>query len=142
MSGPATGRNKRPAFLPALSAWLALIGLDQTAAPQTLTSDLMRPVRDGFVLPQDSPLRKINDTGAADAPAGPTDAMAPSRIGRTPTYGGPAASGASDTGYESLNRKRKTPKLYPGAPKPKRPEGPGSTVPVRPAPPLTNPPSS
>jgi hypothetical protein len=142
MSGPATGRRKRAKFLRALLACLALIGLSQTAVAQTLTSDLMRPVRDGFLSPQDSPLRKINDIGAEDAPTSATDAMAPSRIGNIPTYGVPAASGASDIGYDSLNRTRKKAKLYPGAPKPKRPAGPGSAVAVLPAPPLTIPPSS
>ena len=35
---------------------------------------------------------------------------APSRIGQIPKYGLPAASGAADSGYDSLNRKRKKPK--------------------------------
>jgi hypothetical protein len=139
MTGPATGRRQRASFLRALAVCLVLIGLDQTAAAQTLTRDLMNPVRDGFLLPQDSPLRKV---GAGDFPIGATDPMAPSRIGQIPTYGVPAASGASDNGYDSLNRRRKMTKLYPGAPKPKRPAGPGSTLPVQPAPPLTVPPSS
>ena len=45
--------------------------------------------------------------------------MAPSRIGRISTYDVPAATGADDTGYDLLNRRRKKLKLYPGAPKPK-----------------------
>jgi hypothetical protein len=121
---------------------LVLIGLDQTAIAQTLTSGLMNPVPDGFVSRQDSPLRKINDPDAADIPTGATDTMAPSRIGQIPTYGVPAANGASDIGYDSLNRRRQQPKRYPGAPKPKRPAGPGSKLPVLPTPPLTIPPSS
>jgi hypothetical protein len=141
MSGPVPGRRRRAEFLRGILACLALIGLDQTAVAQTLTSNLMNPVRDGFVSPQDSPLRKIGDPGADGVPTGAVDAMAPSRIGRIPTYGVPAANGASDMGYDSLNRRRK-PKLYPGAPKPKRPAGPGSTLPVPPTPPLTIPPSS
>ena len=48
-----------------------------------------------------------------------TDRPAPSRIGQIPKYGLPAASGASDWGYDSLNRKRKKPKYYPGQVKPK-----------------------
>jgi hypothetical protein len=142
MSGPVPGRRRRAEFLRGILACLALIGLDQTAVAQTLTSNLMNPVRDGFVSPQDSPLRKIGDPDAAGVPTGAVDAMAPSRIGRIPTYGVPAANGASDMGYDSLNRRRKKPKLYPGAPKPKRPAGPGSTLPVPPTPPLTIPPSS
>ena len=139
MSGPATGRRQRARSLRVLSACLVLIGFEQTAAAQTLTPDLMNPVRDGFLLPQDSPLRRIS---AADPTTGATDTAAPSRIGQVPTYGIPAASGASDIGYDSLNRRRKQPKLYPGAPKPKRPAGPGNALPAAPAPPLTVPPSS
>src|SRR4030081_3727258 len=120
MTGPATGRRQRARFLRALSSCLVLIGLDQTAAAQTMTGDLMNPVRDGFLLPQDSPLRKIGDL-----PTGATDLIAPSRIGQIPTYGVPAASGASDIGYDSLNRRHRITKLYPGPPKPKRPAGPG-----------------
>ena len=54
---------------------------------------------------------------------------APSRIGQIPKYGLPAASGAADSGYNSLNRKRKKPKYYPGQAKPKPPVGPGSPPP-------------
>jgi hypothetical protein len=141
MSGPASGRRHRAGLLRALSACAVLIGLNHAAA-QTLTADLMNPVRDGFLSPQDSPLRKIGDGGAPDAPTAAAETMAPSRIGKIPSYGVAAASGASDIGYDSLNRKRKKEKLYPGAPKPKRPAGPGSTLPALPPPPLTIPPSS
>ncbi|MGL6060686.1 MAG: outer membrane beta-barrel protein, partial [Bradyrhizobium sp.] len=41
----------------------------------------------------------------------------------------PPANGAADSGYDSLNRKRKQPKYYPGQAKPKRPVGPGSPPP-------------
>src|SRR6185436_12419799 len=54
---------------------------------------------------------------------------APSRIGQIPKYGLPAANGAADTGYDSLNRKRKKPKYYPGQARPKPPVGPGSPPP-------------
>jgi hypothetical protein len=150
MSGPATGRRGRAGFLRASVACLALIGVAQaglvrTAAAQALTRDLMNPVRDGFLSPQDSPLRKVNDpntTGATPASNyGTADLMAPSRIGNTPTYGVPAANGASGMGYDSLNRTRKKPKLYPGAPKPKK-LGPGNPPPVVPIAPLTVPMSS
>jgi hypothetical protein len=142
MSGPATDRRKRAEFRRGFLACLVLFGLDRTASAQSLTSNLMNPVRDGFVSPQDSPLRKINDPGTDGVPTGTADAMAPSRIGKIPTYGVPAANGASDIGYDSLNRRRRQAKLYPGAPKPKRPAGPGGTLPVLPTPPLTIPPSS
>ena len=101
---------------------------------QTLTSDLLRPVRDGFIAPQDS-LRKTSDN-ATDKTADPAggerrdqDKPAPSRIGKIPTYGLPAASGASGSGFDSLNRPRKKPKLYPGQPRPK-PPGPGNPAPA------------
>ncbi len=142
MTGPARGRRKRATTLRALSACLALIALDAgRAQAQTLTPDLFRPVPDGFVSPQDSPLRRTSDNGSID----PTDSAidpayddnlrrkdtrAPSRIGQVPSYGLPAASGAADSGFNSLNRKRKKPKFYPGQPKPKPPPGPGSPPPV------------
>src|SRR3977135_1791530 len=56
-SGPETGRRKRVSVLHAVLPCLALIAFHQAPArSQTLTSDLLRPVRDGFVAPQDSPL--------------------------------------------------------------------------------------
>lgn len=76
---------------------------------------MMSPVRDGFAPADQSLLRRTFDTSPDD---GSNTAKAPSRIGAIPTYGVPAASGASDTGYDSLGRKRKRPKPYPGAPKP------------------------
>jgi hypothetical protein len=132
MSGPATGRRKRAVTLRALLACLALVALNKSpAVAQTVTPDLFRPVRDGFLAPQDSPLRKVNDKTGGNA-TDPTaqlndkDTPAPSRIGNIPTYGLPAASGAADSGFDSLNRTRKKPKFYPGQAKPKPPAGPGS----------------
>src|ERR1700687_789921 len=134
MSGPARGRRKRVMTLRALLPCLALIAFDETLAQaQTITPDLFRPVRDGFVLPQDSPLRRTGDAtldAANDQRLRDKDASAPSRIGRIPTYGLAAASGASDTGFDSLNRRRKKPKFYPGQAKPKPPAGPGSPAPA------------
>jgi hypothetical protein len=129
----------------ALLACLALIALNKSeAAAQTVTPDLFRPVRDGFLAPQDSPLRKVNDktSGNVTDPTDPAndagltdkDTPAPSRIGKIPTYGLPAASGAADSGFDSLNRMRKKPKFYPGQAKPKPPAGPGSPAPVTAAP--------
>src|SRR5512140_2561814 len=139
MSGPARGRRKRVKLLRAVLPCLALIGLDGTPArAQTITPDLFRPVRDGFVTAQNSPLRRIGDK-PGDSAADPTDAAndpklrgkdtpAPSRIGAIPTYGLPAANGASGTGFDSLNRTRKKPALYPGQPRPKPPAGPGGPL--------------
>jgi hypothetical protein len=131
-SGPATGRRKRVIALRALLPCLALIAFDAPSAlAQTLTSELLRPVRDGFITPQDSPLRRTSENdadkpsdAANDARPRDKDKPAPSRIGKIPTYGLPAASGASGQGFDSLNRRRKKPKLYPGQAK-LRPPGPG-----------------
>jgi hypothetical protein len=141
MSGPARGRLRRVVSLRAALACLVLIGFDGTLVrAQTLTPDLFRPTRDGFVAPQDSPLRRtagtmddktsdaVNDARLREKDR---DTPAKSRIGgQIPIYGLPAASGASSSGYDSLNRTRKKPKLYPGQAKPKPPPGPGSRAPV------------
>jgi len=141
MSGPATGRRRRAIVLRALLPCLALIAFDETSAPaQTLTPDLFRPTRDGFVSPQNSPLRRTAEaddkTGdAADAARlRDKDIRPPPRPGQIPSYGLPAASGASGSGYDSLNRTRKKPKLYPGQAKPKPAPGPGSRPPANPDP--------
>jgi len=122
-------------------ACLTLIAFkDGVAQAQTLTSDLFRPVPGSFVSPQDMPLRKIRDNTSVDptdSAIDPTyddrlrgkDTRAPSRIGQIPSYGLAAASGASDSGFDSLNRKRKKPKFYPGQARPKPPLGPGSPPP-------------
>ena len=138
MSGPAKGRRRRAIVLRAFLPCLALLAFGASLGQaQTLTPDLFRPGRDGFVLPQDLPLRRTSDqasdkTGDAadDARLADKDRPAPSRIGQIPTYGLPAASGASGSGFDSLNRNRKKPKLYPGQARPKPPPGPGSPAPV------------
>ena len=147
-SGPAKGRRKRALILRGLSACPLLMAVTLTdASAQTLTNDLLRPVQGGFVSPQDLPLRRTEPApdgagGGNSIRTGLIDSPAPSRIGRTPVYGTPAASGAADSGFDSLNRKRKRAKVYPGAPKPRVPPGPGSAIPIVPTPPLTIPPSS
>ena len=137
MSGPAKGREKRGKLFRVLLPCLALAALDTTSAQaQTVTPDLFNPVR-GFVSPRDLPPRKSADN-AGDAEGDPSDrqrgrnAPAPSRIGQIPTYGLPAASGAKESGYDSLNRKRKPPKFSPGPLRPKRPPGPGTPLPSPP----------
>ena len=144
MSGPATGRRGRACALRALLPCLALIAFGvPLSQAQTLTSDLLRPFRDGFIAPQDSPLRKIGET-AGDKTGDPAnddpdkEKPAPSRIGKIPTYGLPAANGASGSGFDSLNRTRKKPKLYPGQAKPKPRPGPGSPAPATAAPASSN----
>jgi hypothetical protein len=138
MTGPATGRRSRATVLRALLPCLALIALDRPIAlAQTLTPDMLRPEPGGFIAPQDLPLRRTGVTtpdrtgeAAVDARLRDKDTPAPSRIGNIPTYGLPAASGASASGYDSLNRTRKKPKLYPGQAKPKPSPGPGSPTPA------------
>jgi hypothetical protein len=136
MSGPATGRRKRATMLRAFLPCLALIVFDATSGQaQTLTPDMLRPGLDAFAMPQNSPLRKTaaSDAISTDDQAIPDkDKPAPSRIGQIPTYGLPAANGAADSGYDSLNRTRKKPKYYPGQAKPKPPPGPGSPPPAPP----------
>jgi hypothetical protein len=140
MTGPAKGRRKRATTLRALLACLGLIAFEDGLA-QAQTLDLLRPVPDGFVSPQDLPLRKTGNNAnvdPTDSAIDPTyddrlrgkDTRAPSRIGQIPTYGLPAANGASDSGFDSLNRTRKKPKFYPGQARPKPPPGPGSRPPV------------
>ena len=151
MEGPARGRRRRVIALRAVLSCLALIAFARTSAQaQTLTPDLFRPQRDGFLTAQNSPLRKTGDK-IGDPTADPTDPAndlklrdkdrdnpAPSRIGQIPTYGLPAANGASGSGFDSLNRTRKKPKFYPGQAKPKPPPGPGTPAPSTPAAPLVS----
>lgn len=72
-----------------------------------------------------------DDTADPTTDGKPSDRKqpAPSRIGNIPKYGLPAASGAADDGFDSLNRKRKQPKLHPGQAKPKASPGPGTPAP-------------
>src|SRR5436190_1928477 len=78
------------------------------AEAQTLTSDMLRPVRSTVTAPPDSLLRRIAPERAGEAPQRPgepppdvsaeerprnPDGLAPSRVGRIPTYGVPAANG-------------------------------------------------
>jgi hypothetical protein len=151
MEGPARGRRRRVIALRAVLSCLALIAFARTSAQaQTLTPDLFRPQRDGFLTAQNSPLRKTGDK-IGDPTADPTDPAndlklrdkdrdnpAPSRIGQIPTYGLPAANGASGSGFDSLNRTRKKQKFYPGQAKPKPPPGPGTPAPSTPAAPLVS----
>ena len=140
MSGPAKGRRGRVtvlrALLPCLALTLALIAFDHARATP-------RPSRPTCSAPPATALcrRRIrrcaglgessDRTGDAanDARLRDKDVPAKSRIGAIPTYGLPAASGASTSGYDSLNRTKKKTKYYPGQAKPKPPPGPGSKPP-------------
>jgi hypothetical protein len=135
MAGPATGRNSRARVFRAALPCLALIALSGMAArAQTVTPDLFSSTRASQVTSPDSPLRRTvaeaNDPlNSPKLQDNDKDRPAPSRIGQIPKYGLPAASGAADSGYDSLNRKRKKPKYYPGQARPKPPVGPGSPPP-------------
>src|SRR5262249_5516435 len=106
------------------------------------TQGLFNPQRGAFVPPQDLPLRKTEATGSDALPDSNSDAgvrkrgtpetPAESRIGKVPTYGLPAANGAADSGFDSLNRKRKPQKYSPAKKRPNRPPGPGSPRPGAP----------
>jgi hypothetical protein len=144
-SPPGRGRGKRARFLRAALPCLVLTALENVpAAAQTVTPDLFNPNRGGFVSPDTLPTRRTATTTFAQPPSDAPPALpdpnadprrlkdtpAPSRIGQVPTYGLPAANGAAGSGYDSLNRKRQQPKLYPGQPKPKRAPGPGAPAPA------------
>jgi hypothetical protein len=117
-SGPAGGQERRAAAFRALLSCLAVTASGGLAEAQIVTPDLFSPTRSSQIVTPDSPLRRT----AAEA-------NDPSRIGPIPRYRLPAASGASDSGYDSLNRKRNKPKYYSGQAKPKPPVGPGSAPP-------------
>jgi hypothetical protein len=144
-SPPGRGRGKRAHFLRAALPCLALTAVHSApAAAQSITPDLFNPTRGGFVSLDTLPTRR---TATATFAQPPSDALpvlpdpnadprksretpTPSRIGQVPTYGLPAANGASKSGYDSLNRKRQQPKLYPGQAKPKRAPGAGTPAPA------------
>jgi Putative beta-barrel porin 2 len=131
-AGPARGRTSRARLVRAAWPCLAWIALGTPLAQaQTVTPDLFSPARASRVTGPDSPLRRTaaENSDPLNAPKlqdNIDNKPAPSRIGQIPKYGLPAASGAADWGYDSLNRKRKKPKFYPGQAKPKPPVGPGT----------------
>jgi hypothetical protein len=112
------------------------------ARAQFVTPDLFSPRRTTQIAPDNLAPRPISDgqgsltldPGATLDPANNPNGRkanqpAESRIGKVPTYGLPAATGASGAGYDSLNRKRRQPKYYPAQARPKKPAGPGSPPP-------------
>ncbi|MDH6694750.1 hypothetical protein AB7M56_006806 [Bradyrhizobium elkanii] len=147
---PASGQDRRGrlvrAVLPCPAvAVLALTVTTGFAAAQTVTPDLFSPNRQSQVITQDSPLRRTTadamdplnglklpdaDRDRRSSSSSSSSTSTTTRIGQVPTYGLPAANGASTSGYDSLNRKRQKPKYYPGQAKPKPPAGPGSPPPT------------
>jgi hypothetical protein len=146
-TGPAWGRRQRAYSWRAAFGCVALALIAEPAIAQDLGNGLLNPRIGGFISVQDLPLRRtsqavIDSLPAPPAPPGPPDPNDPklgkretpaaSRIGKVPSYGLPAASGAKEAGYDSLNRKRKQDKYYPAQVKPKKPAGPGSQPPQQP----------
>ena len=145
---PARGQKWRASLLRAAFACLVLIALDEPKArAQSVTPDLFNPRRTTQVAPDNLAIRQISgspssavldpnatlDPGTAfDPNKRKADQPAESRIGKVPVYGLPAANGAADSGYDSLNRKRKQPKYYPAQARPKPQQGPGSEPPKPP----------
>jgi hypothetical protein len=135
-------------LLRAAFACLALIAFGETKVrAQSAAPDLFSPKRTTQVAPDNLAPRQIQTAGSpgstaldpdaaldpdSDPRKGKTDQPAQSRIGKVPTYGLPAAHGASDSGYDSLNRKRKPTKYHPGQARPKKPVGPGTPPPREP----------
>jgi hypothetical protein len=149
MPGPASRRRNRASPLGAALACLGLVAFDGAAArAQVPAPDLFHPAPDILTSPLRGTSGAVADASgkqANDAQPEGADSPAPSRIFQIPAYDQPAASGAADTGFDSLNRKK--PKLFPGQPKLK-PAGPGSPMPLTPAaatlppPPIALPPSA
>jgi hypothetical protein len=97
------------------------------AGAQTLTADMLSNQRDGFS-GQNRPLSRTDDPTSRNASNASADTPAPSRIGQLPTFGIPAASGASGMGYDSLGRKKKPAKRKPGVSPTVAPQVAGSAV--------------
>ena len=146
MTGPAWDRKKRAISRRATFACLALIAVGTgRAEAQTVTADLFSPKRATQIAPEYLALRQISGSPSASV-FDPTvmldpdnepnrrkaDKPAESRIGKIPTYGLPAANGAAEAGYDSLNRKRRQPKYYPAQAKPPKRAGPGTEPPKDP----------
>jgi hypothetical protein len=141
ISGPAKGRRSRALLLRTLAPCLALVAWDTTGAvARTPASDLFRPPADGLASLQALPLRQsitatADDSSELSGSGRRSDPHAPPLpIGQLPAYDLPAANGASDTGFDSLNRSRRKPRPRPGEVRPKPSSGPGSPAPASPLP--------
>ena len=142
-AGPARGRRLRALIFRAAFACLVLVAASgEKAEAQAVTPDLFSPSRATQIAPGNLAPRPIGATLSVDPNATPDSSAAPRRrvaeqpasspAGNAPANGLPAANGASDTGYDSLNRTRKQPKYYPAQAKPKKPPGPGTPPPKDP----------
>jgi hypothetical protein len=142
-AGPARGRRLRALIFRAAFACLVLVATSrEKAEAQAVTPDLFSPSRATQIAPGNLAPRPIGTTLSVDPNATPDSSAAPRRrvaeqpasspAGNAPANGLPAANGASDTGYDSLNRTRRQPKYYPAQAKPKKPPGPGTPPPKDP----------
>ena len=137
-----TARRPRVRLTRALPLCLVLGMAAAPAAAQSLTGDLFNPAPGGFV-PKQSPLDAVAQAGPGQPGAAPEDqgpsmpASALPRFGAPQTYGNPAGSGAADTGYDSLGRKKPA-RAKPGARPSTAPGVAGKAGPNGTAPPLVN----
>jgi len=145
-------------FRAAFACLVLVAASGEKAEAQAVTPDLFSPSRATQIAPGNLAPRPIGTTLSVDPNATPDSSAAPRRrvaeqpasspAGNAPANGLPAANGASDTGYDSLNRTRRQPKYYPAQAKPKKPPGPGTPPPKDPPRTstgqlrLSNPPSS
>ena len=140
MSGPARGRRGRVTPLRAVSAvpCAARLYLPPRPAPKRSPPTCSVRCTDGFVAPQDSPLRKTS--GAAIDRPDPIDPVDDERL-RAGQAGAVADRQDSDLWYSARSRRRRRrlrfaqpqaqkPKPNPGQPKPKPSPGPGSPAPA------------
>jgi len=129
-------------FRAAFACLVLVAASGEKAEAQAVTPDLFSPSRATQIAPGNLAPRPIGATLSLDPNATPDSTAAPRRRvaeqpasspgGNAPANGLPAANGASDTGYDSLNRTRRQPKYYPAQAKPKKPPGPGTPPPKDP----------
>lgn len=111
-----------------------IAGCATPAGAQALTPDMLAPVQGGFAPLDNSPLRRVPNSRTQQTDAPP--------LRQSVNYDSPPASGAGDTGYDSLNRKRRQARPYPGTPRPAfvgpgNPTNPPPLVPPRVTPPVS-----
>ena len=130
--GPGSARRNRAVWACAPSACLLLAAVvPSPLEAQTLTADLFRPEKGGFVQPKDLPSRKAPDQKPRDPVDEPRlvtlDGSAPGALGRAPLAAPAPAPAPAPGDYDPQNRRRTVAKLYPGQPKPKK-LGPGNAA--------------
>ena len=124
MAGPARGRRGRANVFRAALPCLALIAADRgtRGARPDRHAGPVQPDRDGFVSPQDSPLRRTSENRRPAPGDAANDARLRDRRTRRRRRGSarsrptafPPPAAPPSSGYNSLNRKRKKPKYLSG----------------------------